>query len=778
MFDARFTRLAAAASRAARAPMHVGLVGALVLGAVAATAGGCGGDDDDRGPERSTPPDGADAASSSSGLGCDVLALVESRCASCHADGSAFGALASLEALRAPSAAAPSETMAQRSLARMVDEALPMPPAPSAPATDAEVGLLSAWIDEGMPACGADSAPTYTHPNQIPQDELFRCSEPVPQSSPARLRRIGRDEWAKHFQLTFWRDPPRWRAGAPFEHDVDDLYTTYGDTETLDDATLELYIDPVQLGEAGTNVAGYIKTIADNDDPSLQCFYATATSPDDACVRRFTRALLRRAVVFRDPSEPEVERLAAYARAALSRETPPVTRAQTVAEIASAGWLSSGALFRSELGGPGGRAELSKWELAQAFAMIVGHRLPSAPRINMRFASVPGVTEGYVVGLDGYLADVADAAEDGTIGDPKVLDQLFRKHGAGQSSERYDIGDEVEAQERSKHSPYWLSSRVRGFFREWLGYESFYYAFKEQPAFTSKYQQTGTASIYSALVRGYDGIRQESSQEPEPTMVRLLDNTIARIVVEDRDVLRTLLTTRRFYLRSRTTGSAPTPFGVDAAIPDDRDARWVTMPASERAGVLTHPAWLGAHAGSFDDDPSLVERGKWVRENLLCQYVPPLSEVKGAAMVGESSPTLTARARVDAATSSAGCQQCHRLMNSLGYPFEIYNQAGFLRAVDHDGSAPNGSSLLVDMPDPSLDGPVRDAVELSEKLAASNHTKRCFVRQTFRYFAGRDERLADACTLARMEQAYDARGSFLEMVSSFVTSDAFRFRQK
>ena len=44
------------------------------------------------------------------------------------------------------------------------------------------------------------------------------------------------------------------------------------------------------------------------------------------------------------------------------------------------------------------------------------------------------------------------------------------------------------------------------------------------------------------------------------------------------------------------------------------------------------------------------------------------------------------------------------------------------------------------------------------------HVERCFIRQTFRYFAGRPETEADACTLTSMEDAYAEPGSFVEML--------------
>ena len=123
------------------------------------------------------------------------------------------------------------------------------------------------------------------------------------------------------------------------------------------------------------------------------------------------------------------------------------------------------------------------------------------------------------------------------------------------------------------------------------------------------------------------------------------------------------------------------------------------------------------------------------------------------------------------------CMGCHARMNTLGYPFEIYNHAGFVRATDH-GGAPNGQSTITNAPDPALNGPVANAVELSEKLASSPHAKRCFLRQAFRYFMGRHETYADACTLNAMEVAYDQQGSFISAVKALTNSDAFLYRRR
>jgi Protein of unknown function (DUF1585) len=103
--------------------------------------------------------------------------------------------------------------------------------------------------------------------------------------------------------------------------------------------------------------------------------------------------------------------------------------------------------------------------------------------------------------------------------------------------------------------------------------------------------------------------------------------------------------------------------------------------------------------------------------------------------------------------------------------------------VEHAGatiSPPDGSAVLSDMPDPALNGPVANAIDFSGKLANSAYVKRCFIRQTFRYFMGRAETRADACALVQMEAAYDEpglqQGSFVLLLEALATSDAFRYR--
>ena len=687
--------------------------------------------------------------------------------------------LVSLDALRSPSQL-PGQTNAQRAIARMRQSNAPMPPAPAPHATAEEIGVLQSWVDAGMPACadgsGGGGSEEPSSPNLIPQNELFECDPAVLGSSPSRLRRIDQSE----LRFALPNESGSDFSHNPFYSSQSDQYSSYASDETVDLATLDLYLDAALAGgRIGSEIHDWLKKRS-KTTTSLACMFSDV-HPADACVTGFLTELLTRDVLFRPPSPGELERLRSFANGILAAEAGIADRPHTIARIGNAAWLTSGALFRPENAGANGeRARLSDWELADAIAYTIGERGPGGPAT--KYGETPGPK--YTADLtDGHYAAIAQAAADGTIHDPAVIDQLLRQYVGGDDVDRLDLAPYMRLEARHVHGSWWTAPKVRQFFREWLGYEQFATVFKETPARTSQFD--ADVSPYSISTTSYVQLQSPYYSGPtgqhEGSMIDQMDDAIARIVVEDQNVLSTLLTSSRVYVNAtsqvfKATAGTQRPYNLTADILEA--GRWVTLPANERAGILTHPGWLGAHGGNFEDDPSLIHRGHWIRENLLCQYIPPLSEVRVAAVVGPSADDQTARSRVEAATASDTCQGCHKLMNSLGMPFEIYNHAGFLRVKDHDGSAPNGASLLVDMPDPALDGPVANGIELSQKLAASNHVKRCFIRQTFRYFAGRDETRADACSLAKMEKAYDAKGSFLTMLSAFMTSDAFLYRQK
>ncbi len=227
-------------------------------------------------------------------------------------------------------------------------------------------------------------------------------------------------------------------------------------------------------------------------------------------------------------------------------------------------------------------------------------------------------------------------------------------------------------------------------------------------------------------------------------------------------------------------------FGIRENVGLAREDRWVEMDPTRRMGVLTHPAWLAAHGANFEDDASMVQRGNWIRAKIFCQSFGTLDDVQGLVAMLPAQPEETAmhrsaRDRVYLATESpetegsAECFGCHQYMNSLGAPFELFNHAGFERESDH-GAPPDGSTVVDNLPDPALNGTYATPFEFVQAIASSNYARRGFVRHAFRFFMGRDEVLADGCTLVEMETALGSTGSYFAMLEALVRSETFVYR--
>lgn len=220
---------------------------------------------------------------------------------------------------------------------------------------------------------------------------------------------------------------------------------------------------------------------------------------------------------------------------------------------------------------------------------------------------------------------------------------------------------------------------------------------------------------------------------------------------------------------------------------------------AHRKGMLSHPAWLIAHAKNTETDP--ISRGKWIREKLLAGTVPDLPITVDAVIPEDHHRTL--RQRLDSKTRTESCWTCHEKMNPLGLPFEIYDDFGRYRkqeSLEHPDNllerGPDKAAVHVDLRDTyrtlpvnstghlsgtgdeHLDGPVSDALELIDRLADSSRVRQSVIRHAFRYYMGRNEMLSDSRTLIDAEQAYlDSDGSFQAVIVSLLTSDSFIYRK-
>ncbi len=258
-----------------------------------------------------------------------------------------------------------------------------------------------------------------------------------------------------------------------------------------------------------------------------------------------------------------------------------------------------------------------------------------------------------------------------------------------------------------------------------------------------------------------------------PGLVHDLDVLIENVLHADEQVLRTLLTTSQMYVLFYSHKERGNQLSFNLPPDFKKTTRPVRFPKDQRMGVLTHPAWLVAHSGNFDNDP--IRRGLWIRKKLLGGNVPDVPITVDAKLPDE--PTWTLRKRLQV-TEADQCYKCHAKMNPLGLPFERFDHYGRFRFDELDGAVITTGAVL-NSGVPELDGEVDSPFEMIQKLAKSEHVEQVFVRHVFRFFMGRNETLGDAMTLQDAHKAYvDSNGSMKTLVVSLLSSDSFLYRAK
>ena len=253
-----------------------------------------------------------------------------------------------------------------------------------------------------------------------------------------------------------------------------------------------------------------------------------------------------------------------------------------------------------------------------------------------------------------------------------------------------------------------------------------------------------------------------------PSLVNDLDRLIEHTLEKDEQVFKTLLTTQEYFVHINSHRDFRSPLAYNLP-PDFKPTRkLIHFPKKLRMGVLTHPAWLVAHSGNFDNDP--IRRGLWVQRKLLGGNVADLPINVDAKLPDDETMTLREKLHV---TRETECYKCHSKMNSLGLPFEQYDHFGRFR-FDELKKPVNTQGEVRNSRVAGLDGKVKSPFELIDRLANSKHVEQVFVRHVFRFFLGRNETLGDAKTLQDAHTAYSkSNGSMKALVVSLMTSDSF-----
>jgi hypothetical protein len=196
----------------------------------------------------------------------------------------------------------------------------------------------------------------------------------------------------------------------------------------------------------------------------------------------------------------------------------------------------------------------------------------------------------------------------------------------------------------------------------------------------------------------------------------------------------------------------------------------VLLNPSQRGGILTLGWFAASRASALSSAPT--QRGTFVRDRLLCMAVPPPPPNVPIAPP-PPDPTLTTRERYQRALTEPACAACHHLLDPIGFAFESYDAIGQYRTTEN--GKPIDASGILEQTD--VDGPFKNAVDLSLKLGNSTTVANCAVQRWFEHAHGRDRVEEDSCRLQAMQKALAAAsGNLRELVVAIVRSDDFRTR--
>ncbi|MEX2260835.1 MAG: DUF1592 domain-containing protein [Bryobacteraceae bacterium] len=206
-----------------------------------------------------------------------------------------------------------------------------------------------------------------------------------------------------------------------------------------------------------------------------------------------------------------------------------------------------------------------------------------------------------------------------------------------------------------------------------------------------------------ALVSNFAGqwlhLRNLATVKPDPEAFSAFDESLRRsfqretemfvesILREDRSVL-DLLAADYTFLNQRLAEH----YGVPKIY--GSQFRRVTVSDPNPGGLLGQGSILTVT--SYPNRTSVVQRGKWILENLLgAPPPPPPPDVAELKPHGEDGKSLTIREQMEQHRTDPTCASCHSRMDPIGFALENYDAIGRWRTKD-GGSAIDASGQLPD----------------------------------------------------------------------------------
>lgn len=233
-------------------------------------------------------------------------------------------------------------------------------------------------------------------------------------------------------------------------------------------------------------------------------------------------------------------------------------------------------------------------------------------------------------------------------------------------------------------------------------------------------------------------------------------------ILRDNLKLITFIESNSTYLNERLA----TLYGMEQSVRGEQMRR-VTLTNPNRGGILTMPGILAT--SSFPNRTSPVNRGVWVLEQVLGEYVPP-PPPNVPSLEKQDKRTIanmTLRQRTELHRSNAVCASCHKVLDPIGFGLENFDAIGRWRTVDDSAGKIDAAGELPGGLHFTTPAELKQVIAGRKDDFGRNLTSRLLAYALGRQVEGYDEIIVDQITDSIKKEDYPMQTLVVRVVTSY-----------